>query len=96
MDILIDENSELRMQNGDFVMGIADEQNIHLNLLTGAGHWKHAPLTGILISKMLLDEQSPASIRLAIKKALENDGATVKKISINSSGVAVDARWELK
>lgn len=94
MDILIDPNSELRIQNGDFVIHTADEQNIHLNLLTGAGHWKHAPLTGILISKMLLDEQSPASIRLAVKKTLENDGATVKKISINGNTIAIDATWE--
>ncbi|MCS7028387.1 MAG: hypothetical protein NZ519_06425 [Bacteroidia bacterium] len=95
MDILINSNSELRIENGDFVLGNANEQNLHLLMLTGAGHWKHAPTTGIMVSRMLLDEQSFPYIRLAIKKGLENDGATVKKISINSSGVvAIDAQWE--
>ncbi|MCS7076504.1 MAG: hypothetical protein NZ455_07340 [Bacteroidia bacterium] len=85
----------MRIENGDFVVGKADEQNLHLLMLTGAGHWKHAPTTDIMVSKMLLDEQSFSSMRLAIKKGLENDGATVKKININSSGrIAVDAMWE--
>lgn len=94
MDILINQNNELQVQNGDFATGLADEQNIHLNLLTGKGHWKHAPTTGIMLAKMLLDEKSLNSIRLEIQKGLENDGATVKKISINRGIIQIDANWE--
>jgi len=96
MDILIDKNNELRTENGDFVIGLAHEQNIHLNLLTGKGHWKHAPTTGIMLSQMLLDEKSLNSIRLEIQKGLENDGATVKKISINRGIIQIDAIYEIE
>lgn len=96
MDILIDQDSELRVENGDFATGLAHEQNIHLNLLTGKGHWKHAPATGIMLAKMLLDEKSLNSIRLEIQKGLENDGATVKKISINRGIIQIDAIYGIE
>lgn len=45
-DILIDENCELQMQEGDVKSGAAGEQVVELLLLSAQGEWKMSPLSG--------------------------------------------------
>jgi hypothetical protein len=51
--IILDENNELLIRNGDLVIDDASQQHIALLLLSNQGDFKQHPLTGIGIMKYL-------------------------------------------
>lgn len=53
-DILLDDDFDLLIKNGDLVIGDADEQHLQLIVLLEPGQIRYSPLTGIGISKKLL------------------------------------------
>lgn len=59
-DILLDDEFDLKIENGDFVVGESDEQHLQLITLLEQGQLRYSPLTGVGIFRKL---QSPLSNR---------------------------------
>lgn len=85
-DILLDkETDDLRIENGDFVIGRSDEQNQKLILISEKGEWKEFPELGVGIDKMLDNEEYNAML-ISAKKNLQYDGMQIRNISFTEEG----------
>lgn len=83
MDILLDENKRLRIENGDFVIGKSEQQEIELLLTSFKGSWKESPEVGIGIKHLLKSRNAPATIKREANLQLAADGFKVKNITID-------------
>lgn len=73
-DILLDENKDLRIENGDFVIGESTAQEIELILTAFKGEFKEYPLLGAEIIRKLKSRETTQGIRREINEQLEYDG----------------------
>ena len=73
-DILIDDEADLRIENGDFVLGESDQQHVVLLINTFAGHWKQFPTCGVGIIQYLASSNQGAALRRSINVQLTADG----------------------
>lgn len=79
-DILLDDDFDLRWENGDFVIGDADEQHLQLIMLLEKGQIAYKPLIGLGISKQLNSPLSTAQkdkVRRETFIQLEMDGYNI-------------------
>lgn len=90
MDLLLDENYELRTENGDFVTGDSFKQEEALLLITGQGEWKENPLAGVGLFNYLNDE-NPETMKAEIKRQFKADGKKVKSIEFTNNEIRIDA-----
>ena len=89
-DILLDENEDLLIENGDFVIGDSNEQHIRHILRLAPGQNRMAPLLGANIIENLkgnLDGDFKRKIRIM----LAMDGVTVNDVQINNGELNIDA-----
>lgn len=84
-DIILDNNKDLSIVNGDFDIGYGDTQHQLLIVLSEKGEFKEFPEVGVGIQSMLHDEQYEDLI-LEIKRQLEYDGMTVNDIEFTAEG----------
>ena len=92
-DILLDENNDLRIVNGDFLIGESTNQNVELLFKTSPGEWKEHIETGIAIQRSNngnLDRFLDRTIRVQ----MEADGYNIEKLVINELGVSIDGQYE--
>ena len=90
-DILLDENEDLLIENGDFVIGDSNEQHIRHILRLAPGQNRMAPLLGANIIENLkgnLDGDFKRKIRIM----LAMDGVTVNDVQINNDELNIDAK----
>jgi len=76
-DILLNDDLDLLIENGDFVIGDADEQIQELILLANKGDFRESPLTGVAIIKYLKSRMSPKlvdKLKQNINLQLQFDG----------------------
>ncbi|NSW46503.1 MAG: hypothetical protein HPY79_11875 [Bacteroidales bacterium] len=76
-DIILDNNNEILIRNGDFVIDDGSQQHISLLLLSNQGDFKQYPLTGIGIFKNLnspMNATLKAKLYREIKIQLEDNG----------------------
>lgn len=76
-DIILDDNNELLIRNGDLVIDDASKQHIALLLLCNQGDFKQYPLTGIGIMRYLnspMNATLKAKLYREIKIQLEDNG----------------------
>jgi len=94
-DILLDDNLDLQIVNGDFVLGDAEEQIQELILIASQGSFKESPLTGVGIVKYLKSRFTPAEVdalRQKIKLQLLYDGYSSANVVINAfTDIEIDA-----
>jgi hypothetical protein len=86
-DILLDDDLDLAIENGDFVIGDSEQQHQELILIAQQGSFRASPLTGVGISKYYKSAFSVANIdklRQKIRLQLQFDGYTSVKTTINS------------
>lgn len=86
-DILLDDDHDLLIENGDFKIGFAEDQNISLILLSEKGSWRQSPLTGVGLAKYLNAPFAPRDLddlKQAIKIQLQLDGYNDIQINIPS------------
>lgn len=89
-DILLNADFEIRIEQGDFVVGESKEQDIALILDSMPGAWKQSPLLGVGIRKNLSQPlNSNALLRGEIIKHLEYDDIKANKIEIIDSEVNI-------
>jgi len=92
-DILIDDDYDLIIENGDFKIGYSDMQHIELICITDLGHWKQSPLLGVGIEKYISSSGQQEALKRAIKIQLSSDGYIVKDILL--SGLNEDFTYSI-
>jgi hypothetical protein len=85
-DYLLDDDGDLKIVNGDFVIGDSDLQNINDILISEQGWWKEFPALGAGISKLLKGKVIPTLVESLIKAQLESDGFQVGRPSVTNAG----------
>ncbi len=77
---------------GGMVVGDSSAQNQHILLRAHIGELKHAPVSGVGITDMLLDNDS-LHWQTRVRQALENEGFKIKKIQLTINGIEIDANY---
>lgn len=91
-DIKLTENYDLKIQNGDFVMGNASNQHIKLLLLSFQGEWKSSPLIGCNIKNAIngvIDRMLDRHIRIQ----LEADGFDLEEMNLSPKGIQIKGQY---
>lgn len=93
-DILLDDDFDLQISNGDFATGDSDEQHLQKITLLDQGQVRFSPLTGLAIARKL---QSPLGLkqqdglRRDVYVQLEMDG-----YNPNTANVTFGSEIEIK
>ncbi|ALU74272.1 MULTISPECIES: hypothetical protein [Tenacibaculum] len=74
MDLLLDENGDLAIENGDFVIGKSDQQNVEIVLLSNKGEFKEFPLVGFGAINYIKTNVSEIEFKRNLKMQLEYVG----------------------
>lgn len=93
VDILMDENSNILFENGDFKIGHSDFLHVKYLLLFEKGTVKNSPLTGCALRRKLNTKTAAADIlkmRKEVRLQLTADGYRVQQVSIVNSQFKVD------
>lgn len=93
-DFLMDANGNYLIENGDFVIGDATNQNIKEILAAHKGEFKESPEIGVGIEDML-NEDNYNEFLVEAKKNLEYDGMTIEELRFLENGnLIVDATYK--
>lgn len=92
-DILLDENDDLLIEDGDFVIGESSLQHQRLLLLCNKGEFKETPTCCVGLSRFLETGDSQALAR-EIDVEFTKDGMKVKQIAIDIPIVDIKADYE--
>lgn len=79
-DILLDENDDLLIQNGDFVVGDSLTQEVSIILKLNQGELKSDPLLGVNMITLINSEASKNEIETKVKMHLKRDDKDFNKI----------------
>lgn len=87
-DILLDDiTDDLRIENGDFVTGESEMQEVSHIIRSEQGMWKENPVIGVGLRKFLKQKPRAEEIKKRIKVHLQRDekdyDQIIKKIKIN-------------
>lgn len=90
VDILLDEDMEDKVVNGDFAIGDStlDDCNIILKLNTGS--LKSDPILGPNLIRMMNSNMSPTQIKQLIKLHLNRDNKHPRKLDLNNGFVDIE------
>lgn len=93
-DILLDDTGDLLIQDGDFVIGNADNQH-QLDIITATkGEFKEFPEIGVGIEAMLSDDDF-VEFLIEAKKNLEYDGMEINNIEFTNDGkLKIDGKYK--
>lgn len=92
--ILCDENGDLLIQNGSFVVGNTEAQEQRRILLSAKGGYYWLPLLGVDLQTKLgasMTRDQRVKLEAEIEAQLRNDGFTVNDIKIKEEELIVDA-----
>jgi hypothetical protein len=85
IDFLLDENGDLKFDNGDFATGYSDEQHQQNIMLANKGEFKESPELGVGLVAMLGDDLYTEFL-IEAKKNLQYDGMTINNIKFMEDG----------
>lgn len=88
-DILLDETGDLKIQNGDFVVGNSDIQDAILIVNAFTGDWKNSPTTGVGLGNYLGSSGQKSIIRQSIIQQLQREGFINIEVTVtdNNNGM---------
>lgn len=84
-DILLDDDFDLHMERGDFVVGDSDEQHLQLIAILSPGCIRYSPLTGLALANKLqsaMGKLERENLRRDVYIQLELDGYNVGTASV--------------
>lgn len=93
-DIMLDDEFDLMIKDGDFVVNESDEQHLQLITLFEQGQLRYSPLTGLGLFRQLQSPMSviqQATIRRDLYEQLEYDG-----YKAGTSSISFDGEIEIK
>lgn len=91
-DFLIDESGDLRIENGDFVIGTSDGQNQNILLVCEKGDFKENPQVGVGLGQYL-ESDTGDDLIAEIRRQFVADGLTIDKLSITSKQFELNAHY---
>ena len=91
-DILLDNDGDLKIENGDFVIGFSDDQHKDILLITDKGSFKENPLIGVGLQSFLEAESNSDLIR-EIRTQFMADGMTIDKLNYNNGIFELNAHY---
>ena len=71
--ILLDENYDLRIENGGFVIGETIDQEVSIILQLNQGHLRHDPILGPNLIQLIKSNASQTEVQTRVKLHLERD-----------------------
>lgn len=80
-DILLNDDFDLQLVAGDFVVGESTAQHQKLLILSDKGEFKEIPMRGVG-SRRYLEDDTPDNLAREIRTEFAADGMTVNKIQI--------------
>lgn len=92
-DILLDEDGDLLIKNGDLAIGESTQQHERLLLLCQKGELKLHPLVGVGIRDYLNDE-NPQNLKTEIRRQFKADGLVIKDLKADAKGVNIKANYK--
>ena len=92
-DLLLDENGDLAIVNGDLLIGDASTQSVQLILTSKPGEWKEFPLVGCDIERALNGAIS-RFLEQNIRVQLEADYFKIEKLQITEKGIDLNGTYE--
>lgn len=94
VDILLNDDFDLKISAGDFVTGDATSQHQKLLLLAGKGMFKQTPEAGVGVMDYILDDIGPAELRGEITEQFRNDGMQINKLTVQPDyKLTIDAEY---
>ena len=81
-DIILDDDLDLKIVNGDLVIGESDQQSIQLILNAFPGAWKEFPTCGVGIKQYQASTGQSLNLKRNISVQLEADGFKVNAVTV--------------
>ena len=91
-DLLLDDDLDLLIEGGDFVVATAEEERLQraqLIMATSRGSWKQSPLLGVGAAR-LREAPLDAELRREIELQLRADGLEPKAIDLQPEGIRLE------
>jgi len=88
-DILLDENNDLLIQNGDFVIGESEEQEIRCILQAVKNDYKQFPELGVNLVEAINNNDTERALKQKIKLNLRMDGKDNVKVKIEKGEIVI-------
>ena len=85
-DILLDDDKDLIIKDGDFVVGDSIKQHQEILLMSDKGNIRQSPAIGVGVMSFFDDEDTDGLIR-EVRKQFVRDGMTVKTLNVGSDGI---------
>lgn len=95
-DILLGDDLDVRIENGDFVAGPSDDLHGQLLLLSKPRDWKPVPWLGVDIGKHLHGLEDADALKGDIRKQFNLDGYDVKQIDLSKGIEGIKVTTALK
>lgn len=92
IDVLLGNDLDLDLQNGDLNIGESDSQNVQLILTYSPGSLKHNPIIGCSLIKAVNGNVS-RFMQNSIRQQLLFDGFKIKKLKINNKGIDINGNY---
>lgn len=93
-DILLDNDLDIKIVDGDFAIGDSTYQNQKLLLICGKNDVKQYPSACVGLDTYL-DDESPADMHRAIRMEFTGDGMKVKSIKTIEGKINIDAPYDI-
>ena len=91
-DLLLNDNHDLAIANGDLVVDDSDVQHQDLLLMTTKGEWKESPTIGVGVLGFLKDEDA-FGLLATVKAQFEMDGMRVRNMELIDGSLQIDATY---
>lgn len=92
-DLLLDEDGDLKIVDGDFVIGESTAQHQNLLLIADKGEFKESPMRGVGVLRYL-EDGTPDNLAREIRTEFTIDGMKVNQIKrLNNGNIEVDANY---
>lgn len=91
MDLLLDENDDLSIIDGDFEIGEDTQQRVQLILQASQGHFKQYPLCGVGLQSALGGGLT-SELKQKIQLQLQSDGLALSSVTLIGLEVNVELR----
>lgn len=92
-DIMLDENFDLQIKDGDFVIGESTAQHQELLLIAQKGEFKEFPTVGVGIMDYALEDSNTDELIQEISNQFSVDGMKVTDIEIINKEIKINAEY---
>lgn len=86
VDILLDDDNELIIKDGDIMIGDSRYQHVKHLLEAEKGYFKFSPQSGVGMTNLLNDEFAPEEILRLVRFEVERDGFKIEKLLFSNEG----------